>query len=65
VKVIAAGAVMTAGGVPGASEFSEQEIRAAVLEAALYGADVAAHAHGAEGIKRAVRAGSVRSSTAR
>ena len=57
VKVIATGAVMTAGGVPGAPEFSEQEIRAAVLEAALYGADVAAHAHGAEGIKRAVRAG--------
>jgi len=57
VKVIATGAVMTAGGVPGAPEFSEDEIRAAVDEAALYGADVAAHAHGAEGIKRAVRAG--------
>jgi imidazolonepropionase-like amidohydrolase len=57
VKVIATGAVMTAGGVPGAPEFSEDEIRAAVQEAALYGADVAAHAHGAEGIKRAVRAG--------
>jgi imidazolonepropionase-like amidohydrolase len=57
VKVIATGAVMTAGGVPGAPEFSEDEIRAAVEEAALYGADVAAHAHGAEGIKRAVRAG--------
>jgi imidazolonepropionase-like amidohydrolase len=57
VKVIATGAVMTAGGVPGAPEFSEDEIRAAVDEAALYGVDVAAHAHGAEGIKRAVRAG--------
>jgi imidazolonepropionase-like amidohydrolase len=57
VKVIATGAVMTAGGVPGAPEFSEDEIRAAVDEAALYGAAVAAHAHGAEGIKRAVRAG--------
>jgi imidazolonepropionase-like amidohydrolase len=57
VKVIATGAVMTAGGVPGAPEFGEHEIRAAVEEAALYGADVAAHAHGAEGIKRAVRAG--------
>ena len=57
VKVIATGAVMTAGGVPGAPEFSQDEIRAAVEEAALYGADVAAHAHGAEGIKRAVRAG--------
>jgi len=57
VKVIATGAVMTVGGVPGAPEFSEEQIRAAVDEAALYGADVAAHAHGAEGIKRAVRAG--------
>ena len=56
-KVIATGAVMTAGGVPGAPEFSEAEIRAAVEEAAFYGAYVAAHAHGAEGIKRAVRAG--------
>jgi imidazolonepropionase-like amidohydrolase len=57
VKVIATGAVMSAGGVPSAPEFSEAEIRAAVEEAMLYGADVAAHAHGAEGIKRAVRAG--------
>ena len=57
VKVIATGAVMTEGTNPGAPEFSEAEIRAAVEEAALYGVDVAAHAHGAEGIKRAVRAG--------
>jgi imidazolonepropionase-like amidohydrolase len=57
VKVIATGAVLSPGGVPGAPEFSEAELRAAVEEAALYGADVAAHAHGAEGIKRAVRAG--------
>ena len=57
VKLIATGAVMTPGGVPGAPELSEAQIRAAVEEAALYGADVAAHAHGAEGIKRAVRGG--------
>jgi imidazolonepropionase-like amidohydrolase len=57
VKLIATGAVMAAGGVPGAPEFTEEQIRAAVEEASLYGADVAAHAHGAEGIKRAVRAG--------
>jgi imidazolonepropionase-like amidohydrolase len=43
--------------VPGAPEYSEAELRAAVEEAALYGAPVAAHAHGAEGIARAVRAG--------
>jgi imidazolonepropionase-like amidohydrolase len=57
VKLIATGAVMTPGGVPGAPELTEEQIRAAVEEAALSGADVAAHAHGAEGIKRAVRGG--------
>jgi imidazolonepropionase-like amidohydrolase len=57
IKVIATGAVLTEGTVPSAPEFSEAEIRAAVEEAALYDAHVAAHAHGAEGIKRAVRAG--------
>ncbi|MGZ5298276.1 MAG: Xaa-Pro dipeptidase [Actinomycetota bacterium] len=57
IKVIATGAVLTEGTMPGAPEFTEDEIRAAVEEAALYGTHVAAHAHGAEGIKRAVRAG--------
>jgi imidazolonepropionase-like amidohydrolase len=57
IKVIATGAVLTEGTTPGAPEFSEGEIRAAVEETALYGTFVAAHAHGAEGIKRAVRAG--------
>ncbi|MGA9161351.1 MAG: amidohydrolase family protein [Actinomycetota bacterium] len=57
IKVIATGAVLTEGTVPSAPEFSEAELRAAVEEAAMYGTHVAAHAHGAEGIKRAVRAG--------
>ncbi|HEY7684254.1 MAG TPA: amidohydrolase family protein [Gemmatimonadales bacterium] len=57
IKVIATGAVLTPGTKPGAPEFTEEEIRAAVAEAANYGTFVAAHAHGAEGIKRAVRAG--------
>ena len=57
IKVIATGAVLTEGTTPSAPEFSEAEIRAAVEEAALYETHVAAHAHGAEGIKRAVRAG--------
>jgi imidazolonepropionase-like amidohydrolase len=57
IKLIATGAVMTTGGVPGAPELTEEQIRAAVEEAAQCGADVAAHAHGAEGIKRAVRGG--------
>lgn len=57
IKLIATGAVLTAGTMPGASEYSEAEIHAAVDEAAQYGIFVTAHAHGAEGIKRAVRAG--------
>jgi imidazolonepropionase-like amidohydrolase len=57
IKVIATGAVLTAGTTPGAAEYSESEIRAAVDEAAQYQIFVTAHAHGAEGIKRAVRAG--------
>ena len=57
IKVIATGAVLAPGTNPGAPEFTEAEIKAAVDEAALYGTVVAAHAHGAEGIKRATRAG--------
>ncbi len=57
IKVIATGAVFTAGTTPSMPEFTEQEIRAAVEEAARAGTFVAAHAHGAEGIKNAVRAG--------
>jgi imidazolonepropionase-like amidohydrolase len=57
IKVIATGAVLTRGTKPGVSEYTEEELRAAVEMAAEYGTDVAAHAHGAEGIKRAVRAG--------
>jgi imidazolonepropionase-like amidohydrolase len=57
IKVIATGAVLTSGTNPSAPEYSEAEIRAAVEEAANAGTYVAAHAHGAEGIKRAVRAG--------
>lgn len=57
IKLIATGAVLTRGTDPGAPEFGEDEIRAAVDEAARYGTFVAAHAHGSEGIKNAVRAG--------
>ena len=57
IKIIATGAVLTEGTTPSAPEFSEAEIRAAVEESELYGTHVAAHAHGAEGIARAVRAG--------
>lgn len=57
IKVIATGAVLTQGTDPGESEYTEAEIRAAMEEAGKRGRWVAAHAHGAEGIKRAVRAG--------
>src|SRR4051794_29725586 len=57
IKLIATGAVMSDSSDPGVPELSEAQIRAAVDEATLHGAHVAAHAHGAEGIKRAVRAG--------
>jgi imidazolonepropionase-like amidohydrolase len=57
IKLIATGAVMSDNGNPGVPELTEEQIRTAVEEAALHGAHVAAHAHGAEGIKRAVRGG--------
>jgi len=57
IKVLATGAVLTSGTNPGVPEFTEAELRAAVEECELAGTFVAAHAHGAEGIKRAVRAG--------
>ncbi len=57
VKIIATGAVFTSGTTPSKPEYTEQEIRAAVEEAEKRGTFVAAHAHGAEGIKNAIRAG--------
>ena len=57
IKLIATGAVLADGTEPGQSEYTEAQIRAAVEEAERRGSFVAAHAHGAEGIKRAVRAG--------
>jgi imidazolonepropionase-like amidohydrolase len=57
IKCLATGAVLTRGGVPGAPEMTEVQLRAAVEEAAWYDAFVAVHAHGAEGAKRAIRAG--------
>jgi imidazolonepropionase-like amidohydrolase len=57
IKLIATGSVMADNGNPGVPELTEDQIRAAVDEAALHGAHVAAHAHGAEGIKRAIRGG--------
>ncbi len=57
IKVLATGAVLTHGSDPGAEEFTLEELEAAVDEARRHGMKVVAHAHGAQGIKNAVRAG--------
>ena len=57
IKVLATGAVLSKGILPGAQQYSDDELRAAVVEATRWGRDVAAHAHGTEGIKAAIRAG--------
>jgi imidazolonepropionase-like amidohydrolase len=57
IKVHASGGVMSRGDVPGAPQFSIEEIRTIVEEAHASGRKVAAHAHGARGIKNAVTAG--------
>ncbi len=57
IKVLATGAFLTHGSNPHAIEYTYDEIRAAVEEAAHKGLRVAAHAHSTEGIKIAVKAG--------
>ncbi|GIW88155.1 MAG: Xaa-Pro dipeptidase [Isosphaeraceae bacterium] len=57
VKIHASGGVMSRGDSPGAAQYTVEELRACVEEAHAAGRKVAAHAHGAEGIKNAVRAG--------
>jgi imidazolonepropionase-like amidohydrolase len=56
-KVIASGAVLAFGGVPGAPEMTEDEIQAVVDVAHVMDKKVAAHAHGAESIRMAIKAG--------
>lgn len=57
IKILVTGAVLSKGIPPGAQQYSDAEIQAAVTEANRWGRQVAAHAHGAEGIKAAIRAG--------
>ncbi len=56
-KVMATGGVLTAGTDPGSPQLTFEEMRAAVEEAENAGVITAAHAHGATGVKNAVRAG--------
>ncbi len=56
-KLMATGAYMNPGGVPGAPQLSRAEMAVVVEEAAKLGLRVAAHAHGKEGIINAIEAG--------
>jgi imidazolonepropionase-like amidohydrolase len=57
IKVLSTGAVLTHGSNPKSEEFTPEELQAAVDEASHFGLRVAAHAHAADGIKNAIRAG--------
>lgn len=57
IKIFASGAVMQHGHTPSATEFTAEELGAAVDEATHLGMKVMAHAHSAAGIKNAVHAG--------
>jgi imidazolonepropionase-like amidohydrolase len=57
IKMIATAGVLSEEESVGLPQFSEEEMKAIVDEATLWGKKVAAHAHGTEGIKRAIRAG--------
>jgi imidazolonepropionase-like amidohydrolase len=57
IKVCATAGVLSFDATLGAQQLSEAELQAIVQEANRHGLKVAAHAHGTEGIKAAVRAG--------
>ncbi len=57
IKITATGGVLSVASSGQNAQFTEDEIRAIVDIAKDYGFRVAAHAHGAEGMKRAIRAG--------
>lgn len=57
IKVMATGGFMTGGSAPWFAQFSQDELRVLFAEAHRLGKWTAAHAHGTQGIERAVRAG--------
>src|SRR5271163_1394042 len=57
IKVLSSGAVLAHGSNPHSQEFTPEELQAAVDEASHFGLRVESHAHSAEGIKNAIRAG--------
>lgn len=57
IKITATGGVLSVAKSSSNPQFTEEEIKAIVETAKDYGFKVAVHAHGAEGMKRAIRAG--------
>lgn len=57
IKITATGGVLSQAKDASGAQFTEEELKAIVETAKDYGFKVAAHAHGAEGMKRAIRAG--------
>jgi len=57
IKITATGGVLSQAKDGANAQFTEEEIKAVVAAAKDYGFKVAAHGHGAEGIKRAIRGG--------
>ena len=57
IKMGVTGAVLVESGVPGTTHFNADEVCALVEEATKFGKRVAAHAHGIDGVRKAVQAG--------
>jgi imidazolonepropionase-like amidohydrolase len=57
IKYCGTGGVFSKGTIPGAQQFTEAEVAALIDEAHMHGRKVAVHAHGAAGIKVALRNG--------
>lgn len=57
IKILATGGVLSQGDTPGAEQLTYDEMKMAVDTAHAAGRKVAAHAHGTQGIKDAIRAG--------
>jgi imidazolonepropionase-like amidohydrolase len=57
IKFIASGGVLTPGTSPECAQMTPEELTAGMAEARRAGRRVAAHAHGAEGMKNAIKAG--------
>jgi imidazolonepropionase-like amidohydrolase len=57
IKVCASGGVLSKGDLPGTPQYTPEELRAIAEEAHKLGRKVAAHAHGTQSIKDAIRAG--------